>query len=47
MESDTKGVYSPVDWSISDEPPYATAIVTITCVPEELVTDGLPLCSAG
>ena len=34
------------DWSISDEPPYATAIVTITCVPEGLVEGGKPLCAA-
>jgi len=34
------------DWSISDEPPYATAIVTITCAPEALVNNGLPVCAA-
>ena len=41
-----KGYAAQWDWSISDEPPYATAIVTITCVPQEMVTDGLPLCAA-
>ena len=36
------------DWSMSDDPPYATAIVTITCVPRDWPSDakGLPLCAA-
>lgn len=34
------------DWSISDDPPFATAIVTIVCVSSDTTTTKLPLCAA-
>ena len=36
------------DWSISDDPPFATAIVTIYCVPMDapIGSHGHPLCAA-
>ena len=34
------------DWSISDDPPFATAIVTISCVPSDNAATKLPLCTA-